>query len=240
MNRLALVAVAVLLLPLPAVASPKEPAAPKTITGKVVGVTDAPEKKPAADAAGKKPDWWTLIFQVGGGIILLLAGSLMGYCGRWFQEKVRRIYVFVENLETHSCTVAQDKRLLPCLPPATTHLAISFMVTIFSEKTNPLFLRNIRVEFAEKRSWHPKILATAPMGTEIEPIGRTYLDEIQDRHGAEVDVPSRQSVKMSIQGWVQEEEVRAAEKCRAAYLSAETPKAVRMRWWISDLPPRKK
>ena len=79
--------------PAPA-SSASTPAAPTSSppatsdSGKVAGATDAADKKPAGESPSSLNDanWWTLIFSVVGGIILLL----MGYFGRWLQEKILR------------------------------------------------------------------------------------------------------------------------------------------------------
>jgi hypothetical protein len=114
MNRLALVAVALLLLPMPsraeepaAVKAPtgkvvgttdadtvKEPPAPKVPEGKAAGVTDAPEKKAAGDAPGNSaPGWWTVFLTVVGWVIC----GLLGYFGRWFHESLQRVHIHVED-----------------------------------------------------------------------------------------------------------------------------------------------
>jgi hypothetical protein len=86
------------------------------------------------------------------------------------------------------------------------------------------------------RSRKPKILAVAPLGTQNIPIRPIQVAELGCQESAELDLPSRKSVRMIVRGWVQGEEVRLAEKCRAVYLSAETADGARMRWRIYDSP----
>jgi hypothetical protein len=249
MNRFALIAVAVLLLPMPTRATEPAPAtidsgkvvapastsgmAPVTAdSGKVVGVTDSTGKKPAGEPPSRENSfsWWGLFST------LFISTGLLGYLVRFLQEKHRKIFVFAEDPATNFCKPDVAQRLLPCPPFQATHFEISFTLKVFSEKANPLALHRIKVEFAEKQSRKPRILAAAPLGIQTKTIGRITVADVASQDRAEFGLPSRQFVKMKVQGWVQGEEVKLAEKCKATYLSAETAGGKRMRWQI--FPPK--